>query len=347
MKILNIHSLWLIIPLIILGGCIDEISFDSEFSESQLVVEGSVNNSPGPYTVHLGTTQPDENLPVPLRGATIELIDSNGNRVAFNEMEPGKYQTVDENFRGEPGETYHIEIEMPDGRVYFSEPETMPLQTALSTVHLEPGFVSERTRDVPVVFVSADTKLPETEDPFFLKWSVEGVYAFRETQRSVLFAPQANTCYITEKVNPQKILLFSGSRSGSGQIKNQLLTNERVIPYKFFIRYYFNVITTSITEQRYNYWRNVDEIINQSGTIFDILPATVPGNIKSNNPNDILALGYFEAVVRDTSREFVTGSDFSFFVSDPCVTTNITDRNPNCDNCLEIENSTLERPPYF
>lgn len=348
MKIQFTYSLLLIILLMITGGCIEEISFDTEFNESQVVVEGSIHNGPGPYTVHLGTTQPDENLPDPLSDATIDLIDSNGNRVAFNEMKPGKYQTADESFRGEPGETYHIEIVLQDGRSYFSEPETMPLETASSMVHLEPGFVSERTRDVPVVFVSADTDLPETGGQIFLKWSVEGVYAFRETQRSGPFGvPPANTCYITEQIDPQNILIFSGSQPGSGQIKNQLLTKERVIQHKFFIRYYFNVITTSITEQRYNYWRNVDDLINQSGTIFDIPPATVSGNIKNNDPNEILALGYFEAVVRDTSREFVTSSDFSFFISDPCVTTNITDRHPNCGDCLEIENSTLERPPYF
>lgn len=345
------YVFWLILLLLTAGGCIDEISFDSEFSERQIVVAGSVHNGLGPYTVRIGETQPDENLPVPLSNATIILIDSNDNRMAFNEIETGIYQTLDKNFRGEPGETYYIEIELPDGRTYFSEPETMPLQTASSTVHLETGFVpvqtaSGGTRDVPVVFVSADTDLPESEDPLFLKWNVEGLYAFREIQRSGPFAPQANTCFITEKIDPQTILLFSGSQSGSGQIKNQLLTEERVVQHKFFIRYYFNVVTSTITEQRFNYWQNVDEMINRSGTIFDVPPATVPGNIKSNKPHAIPALGYFEAVARDTSRKFVTSSDFSFFISDPCGLTN-TDRHPNCDNCLEIENSTLERPPYF
>jgi len=333
------------------GGCIDQISFDTESGESQVVVEGAVHNGPGPYTVQLGVTRSGENLPLPLSDAAIELIDSSDNRVAFNEIEPGTYQTVDESFRGEPGETYHIEIELPDGRALSSEPEKMPLQSASGTVHLETGFVPEQTasggtRDVPVVFVSADTDLPDTNAPLFLKWTVEGLYAFREIQRSGPFAPRANTCFVTENINPQNITLFSGAQSGSGQIRNQSLTEERVVQHKFFIRYYFNVITTSITERRYNYWQNVDEIINQSGTIFDVPPATVTGNIKSNNQSDMPVLGYFEAVVRDTSREFVTSSDFSFFIPDPCGLTN-ADRHPNCDNCLEIENSTLERPPYF
>lgn len=350
MKFVRSSALWLMLLLMTTGGCIDEISFDSEFGENQLVVDGSIHNGPGPYTVRVGETKPDKNLPVPLSDATITLIVSSGNRVAFNETETGIYQTIDENFRGVPGETYHIEIELPDGRSFFSEPETMSQQTASSTVHLETGFAPEltasgSTRVVPVVFVSADTDLPESEDPLFLKWNVEGLYAFREIQRSGPFAPRANTCFITEKIDPQNIHLFSGSQSG-GQIKNQLLTEQRVIQHKFFIRYYFNVITSIITQQRYNYWQNVDEMINQSGTIFDIPPATVPGNIKNNNPNNIPALGYFEAVARDTSREFVTSADFSFFISDPCDITNI-DRHPNCDNCLEIENSTLDRPPYF
>jgi hypothetical protein len=345
------YAFWLVLLLLTAGGCIDEISFESDFGESRLLVDGSIHNGPGPYTVRIGKTEPDETLPVPLSDATITLIDSSGNRVAFHETETGIYQTIDKNFRGQPGETYHIKIELLDGRSFSSEPEKMPLQSASSTVHLEPGFVPEQTasggtRDVPVVFVSADTDLPDTDDPLFLKWTVEGLYAFREIQRSGPFAPQANTCFITENINPQTITLFSGGQSGSGQIRNQSLTEERVVQHKFFIRYYFNVITTSITERRYNYWQNVDEMINQSGTIFDVPPATVTGNIKSNDQSDMPVLGYFEAAVRDTSREFVTRSDFSFFISDPCGLTN-TDRHPNCDNCLEIENSTLDRPPYF
>lgn len=345
------YAIWLILLLLTVGGCIDEISFESEFGESRLVVDGSIHNGPGPYTVRVGEIQPDETLPVPLSDATITLINSRGNRVSFHETETGIYQTIDENFRGEPGETYHIEIELVDGRSFFSEPETMPQKTASSTVHLETGFVPEQTasgnaRDVPVVFVSADTDLPESEESLFLKWNVEGLYAFREIQRSGPFAPRANKCFITQKIDPQTIHLFSGAQSGSGQIKNQLLTEERVVQHKFFIRYYFNVVTSAITEQRYNYWQRVDEMINQSGTIFDVPPATVPGNIKSKSPNAIPALGYFEVVASDTSREFVTSADFSFFISDPCGLTN-TDRHPNCDNCLEIENSTLDRPPYF
>ena len=335
----------------ITGGCIEDISFDTESGESQIVVGGSVHNGPGPYTVQLGVTRSGESLPLPLSDATIELIDSSDNRVAFGEVEPGIYQTVDENFRGEPGETYHLEVGLSNGRSFSSEPEKIPLKSAASSVHLETGFVPEQTasggsRDVPVVFVSADTDLPDTDDSLFLKWTVEGLYAFREIQRTGPFAPPSNTCFITDTINPQSITLFSGAQAGSGQIRNQSLTEERVVQHKFFIRYYFNVITTSITERRYNYWQNVDEIINQSGTIFDVSPATVPGNINNNNQSDLPVLGYFEAVVRDTSREFVTSSDFSFFIPDPCGLSR-SDRHPNCNNCLEIENSTLERPRYF
>lgn len=333
------------------GGCIDEISFESEFGERQLVVDGTIHNGAGPYTVLIGETQPDESLPEPISGAAVLLVDSRDNRIAFREIEPGRYQNADNNFIGKPGETYHLEIELPDGRSYFSEPETMPKQTASSTVHLEPGTVPEqtasgRTRDVPAVVVSADTDIPETRDPVFLKWTTEGVYAFREFQLPGPFAPPAKTCIITETISPQNIVLFSDSRTDSRQIKGQLLTTKKVVFEQFYTRYYFNVITSSVTERRYNYWQNADEIINQSGTIFDVPPANVAGNIKSNDNNEIPPLGYFEAAVKDTSREFVLRWDFTFNIPNPCSRSNF-ERNSSCLNCLELENSTLERPHYF
>lgn len=345
------HLLW-IAALILMGtGCIEEISFDSDRSENQLIVDGSIHNGPGPYTLKLGLTNSEQNVPDPLSGAQIELIDSEDNRVIFIESEPGIYQTGDESYTGRPGVTYHIEIELPDGRSFYSEPETMPLQTASSTVHLEPGYKPEEspfgtTRDVPVVFVSADSEIPESDEPLFLKWSVEGLFAYRETQYPGPFAPQAKTCFINETITPQKVLLYSGTQSGSGQINNQLLTDKRVVLHEFYIRYYFNVISTSITERRHKYWQQVDEMINQSGTIFDVPPATVTGNIKSDDSNELPALGYFEAVVSDTSRDFVTRSDFSFYITNPCDINN-PDRDSACDNCLELENSTIERPHYF
>ena len=345
------YFLWFVLMFITASSCVDEISIESGFSESQMVVEGAVHNGPGPYTIRIGETQPDERLPEPVSGAAVVLVESQEKRIPFNEMESGIYQNSDEGFRGQPGESYHIEIELGDGRSFFSEPERMPLFSASSTVHLEPGFIQEptasgRTRDEPAIFVSADTDIPETIDPIYLKWTIEGVYAFREIQLPGPFAPPAKTCIINETVSPQNIVLFADNRTDSGQITGQLLATKKVIFEQFYIRYYFNVITSSITERRYNYWQNVDEMINQSGTIFDVPPSNVAGNIKSHNNSGIPPLGYFEAALNDTSREFILRRDFTFTIPDPCSRSN-AERNPSCFNCLEIENSTLDRPYYF
>jgi len=341
----------LMLIFIATSSCVDEISFESEFSESQIVVEGAVHNGPGPYTIRIGETQPNENLPEPVSDATIVLVDSHENRVPFFETDTGTYQNTGDGFTGKPGESYHIEIELADGRSFFSEPERMPLLSATSTVHLETGFIQEPTasggmRDEPAVFVSADTDIPESREPVFLKWTIEGVFAFREIQLPGPFAPPAKTCIISETISPQNIVLFADNRKDSRQITGQLLASKKVIFEQFFIRHYFNVITSSITERRYNYWQNVDEIINQSGTIFDTPPVNVAGNIKSNDNGEIPPLGYFEAALKDTSREFILGRDFSFTIPDPCSRSN-AERNPACFNCLEMENSTLDRPHYF
>jgi len=336
---------------IISSSCIDEISFESEFGESQIVVEGSVHNGPGPYTIRIGETEADGNLPEPISDAAIVLVESSENRIPFIEMDSGIYQNSNEGFTGQRGESYHIEIELADGRSFISEPERMPLFSASSTVYLEPGFIQEPTasggtRNEPAVIVTADTNLPESRDPIFLRWSVEGLYAFREFDDPSPFAPPPNTCVVSESISPQNIVLFSDSRPASGQIKGQLLATKKVVFEQFYIRYYFNVITSSITERRYNYWQSVDEIVNQSGTIFDVPPATVAGNIKNNDSSGLQPLGYFEAALKDTSRKFTLRWDFSFNIPDPCSRRN-AERNPNCFNCLRIENSTLERPYYF
>jgi len=345
------YLLLLTLMIITVSGCIEEISFESVFSESQIVVEGAVHNGSGPYTIRIGETQPDGTVPEPVSGAVVVLLENGEKRIPFIETDSGTYQNSDEGFTGQPGESYHIEIELADGRSFFSEPERMPLLLVSGTVHLEPGFIQEPTasggtRNEPAVFISADTNIPEARNPLFLKWTIEGVYAFREIQLPGPFAPPAKTCIINETISPQNIVLFADNRPDSGQITGQLLATKKVIFDQFYIRYYFNVITSSITERRYNYWQNVDEIINQSGTIFDIPPANVAGNIKNDDSSEMPPLGYFEASLQDTSREFVLRRDFTFTIPDPCSRSN-AERNPACFNCLEIENSTLDRPHYF
>lgn len=327
-------------------SCIDEITFETERSGGQLIVDGGIYNHEGPYSLELSMTNEELALPVPISGAKIELVDGNGTREFYTESHPGVYTIPGNLIKGERGETYHIEMTIPDGRKFRSIPETMPLSNGQTetiveaTAEQEPS-ASGRLRDVPAVNIYTNTQLPDSNDELFFKWDVQSVFSFRENEPTHPLGPQPKTCYVTQSTDPQVVSLLSTDQVETDFIQNKLLVSKRVKALEFYRRHVFSVILSSITERRYNYWSQVDQMINQTGTIFDAPPATVRGNLYNVDDENEIIFGYFEAAVKDTSHSFVTKQDFRIYIPNPCPA------HEACNNCLILDNSSLERPHYF
>lgn len=344
-----------IIPVILVvflvSGCIEQITFNINRSAGQLIVDGGITDNPGPYKLRLGLTSEKSTVPIPLSNALVTIVDGDGNREIYTETADGLYLLMGKTVKGERGQSYHIEIELPNGKKYQSFPETMPRRVGRDSVYIELGTVEEQSSSGSLsernaVLVFADTYIPDHEDPVYLKWEVEGLYSFREIEIPSPFRPEPPVCYISQHLAPQNILLFSTLESDSELINKQLVATKKVILSEFYRRYYFNVIISSITERRYTYWEKVNEVINSTGTIFDVPPATVTGNIFNVGDEDEQVFGYFEAAIVDTARISTFRTDFPFFIPNPCGQFNPY-RHRACRNCLSIENSSGERPYYY
>lgn len=341
-----------VILALLVGGCIDPLAVDTERAQGRLVVSGKIHDGPGPYYLALGMTSTENTLPVPEAGASVTLFNDRGEREMYVETETaGEYMLPGNVITGTRGDTYHIEIKLRDGRAFSSVPESMPMHTGRGEVTLEPRRYEYQTSrgtivDTEGVFVYADTHIPERDEPLFLKWDLESLYLFRETEPTSPLAPPAKTCYVTAPIGPQQISLYSTLDADVDVIERQLLGIKDVVPDQFFSRHYVNVIVSSVTQRRYEYWENVDDVINQTGTVFDVPPATVPGNIRNGHGDAAESLGYFEAAAIDTSRALIIRSDLDTYVQNPCPQGFRQNRPSACGNCLEIENSSLERPTY-
>ena len=342
-----------VLPALMVGGCIDPLSFESQKAQGQLVVSGKIHDGPGPYYLALGMTTTENTLPLPEAGASITLFNDRGEQEDYVETEnEGHYMVPGNIINGTRGDTYHIEIELRDGRTFSSLPETMPMHSGKDALILEPTRYEYRTPlgtvvDAEGIYIYSDTHIPEHNEPLFLKWDLESLYLFREMEPLSSLGPAAKTCFVTESINPQHISLYSTRDSPIDTIERHFLGIKDVIPDQFYIRHYVNVIVSSVTERRYTYWQKVDQVINQTGTVFDVAPATAPGNIRDERGDVTEAFGYFEAAAMDTSRALIMKFDLETYIQNPCPTVFGPIRRSVCGNCLELENSTLERPPYL
>lgn len=338
-----------IIILVLLTGCIDRIDTNIPHTGNQLVIEGQITNGNGPYPVKIARTSNKQRIMEPLGGARVMIFDETSHKQElYSEKNKGTYELAGNTVHGIPGHTYHIQVTLSDGTVYRSRPEKMPDIITRDSAY---DKVTAKTRinnygitlHDHVVNVYVNTQLPKTSKPYYLEWYVSEVYILEQATFPGPLGPPPQYCFITSYPDPQTISLLDGSNAKGKEIKNQLVAS-RTVDYSFFYRHFFNVHVVSLTHDAYVYWKHVNDIINTSGTIFDVPPSTASGNIYNPaNANDEV-LGYFEAVSADTARCSTYRNDFSFSIRYPC---NSPDQHLGCASCRDNPNGTLIEPYYF
>lgn len=339
----------MMLSIFLLNGCIETIDFDVKRTGGRLVVDGTITDSPGPHQLKLRRTAGREKITDPLTGAGIRIEDNLGNSEYYFEKEEGVYELTGHTVKGVPGRSYTLEITIDDGqKIYRSEPEVLPGSLASDSIFYEFDTVQRLNQygnsiDVNVIRVLRDTRIPQSSKPLYLKWEIEEVFKFTEYDFPDPFNFPPPSCYITDYPNPQTIYLYDGSELSGGTLETEVMT-ERVLDDTFYQLHYMNVIQYSISQKAHKYWKQVDQIVNQSGTIFDVPPANPHTNITNINDPSETVLGYFQAARVDSSRFFVVRFDLPVNVFNPCSRLN----GPDCNGgCRTIKNSRSDPPFYW
>ena len=115
--------------------------------------------------------------------------------------------------------------------------------------------------------------------------------------------------------------------------------------FRFTENFCFHISQFSISEEEFNYWNNIKDIVEINGSLFDPPPGTVIGNIRNvDNSNDI-AVGYFSVASVIFLRDFINGDELGVSISPKCGRRG---QIPfGCDDCLLINNSQTEVPEYW
>jgi hypothetical protein len=119
-----IHGFFLLLLSVIGFACQKVIDVDLNSAAPQIVIEGNISDSPGPYYVTLSKTinfdQP--NTFPPVTGAHVVISDTVGNSELLTETSPGTYRTSV--IQGTPGRTYTLDV-ISEGKEYIAT-STMP-----------------------------------------------------------------------------------------------------------------------------------------------------------------------------------------------------------------------------
>ncbi|MFK7934147.1 MAG: DUF4249 domain-containing protein [Saprospiraceae bacterium] len=349
------HSLIFGLLLLLLGfnSCIEPFQFERVEPAELLVVRGQFTTTQSEHHLQIGTSGEYKRVAfVPESGALVELFAEDGNSAVYEEREAGDYYLAANSICAVIGQSYFIKISLTDGRVYQSTPATLPAPVALDQIAftIEDGFSANSLGVVLTKqFVNINVALTPPKQTIgpFIKWDTENVYIFIDLSCGP--GEPARDCYITDFPNQQDIFLYDGSDNIGGQFFQKTVLSKRINETHNY-RQYYSVYQKSITEDAHRYWSQVDQIVNQVGSIFDVPPAPVRGNIFNTEDRDEIVLGYFEVSSADTLRITTDARFIPFEQRGRPRCGNIFQRpDPlpsGCCECLVLDNST-DIPPYY
>lgn len=358
------RSLTLFICTLLFAACVDPIRLTSDNRDiNQLVVEGTITDGPGPYTVTLSLSQDifDNDLRKGSRYPVshVYITDNLGNEEALTEVEGGVFKTKQGGIKGVVGRSYVLRIEAFDGTVFESTPEKLNPSGSLDSLyyryetnekgnqysfyinsHLPAGdstFV--RWKFKPTYFIETRpdlhielNKFTTVEEP--KPFPCSGVTWIRSSNKLVSYGPcTCCQCWIQE---PEPIpVVTDGQFIADGIVKDQFLGSIPVNYLTFHDKIVVDVIQTSLSYRNYVFWSSLKSQIEGSDNLFQPLYGTLPTNIfdKAGNKS---AHGYFQAVSSQQKRIIITKDELPDRLPAPIPTYTIP--------CTDFDYSTTTKP---
>jgi hypothetical protein len=346
LKSKRIYS-WFIIGFLALTRCVEPTDLKLDTNLNLLVVDGLITNNPGPYTVKLTMTaaynRTVEGMNAGVKGAKVWISDDAGEQEQLQETEPGVYTTRATGIRGTVGRTYTLDIEIPNGKKYRSQPELLQAMAPIDSIYSE--FVDASTGKEEGFYVYLNTNDPGNATNYY-RWHYTN-YSYRKFCNSPE-EPQRQCCTPCWDIFPCKnCFILASDALANGKTITKLLT---IVPYSLSIIYYLDVEQYSLSKNAYEFWKQMGAQSRSAGTSFDPAPAPLKGNMFNVNDQKEEVLGFFGAsayqlkgigVKRDYLLPKLPYSEYKDPPFTPCGCA------VSCKPCLENEAQTQKKPGDF
>ena len=298
---------YLLILCLLVTGCVEQ--FIPEIAEDQnlIVVDGIITDQPGVYTIKLSKSSPlgSKILTKPLTGCTVSITDDLNNTVYLTESkllaESGTYFTDPLNFSGVPGRKYVLEIKTNNSTTthytYRSLPMEMIPVPRIDSLFYKKVTISGKTVEGCQIYLNTHD---QADNCRFFRWDYTETWKFQLP----LYATILNrTCWITN--NSKRINIKNTSVLSENRINNFPLVFISNETDRLSVRYSILVNQFSVSEDEYNYWEKLQNIAEEVGSLYDITPSSVSGNIYCVEDRDEQVLGYFSVSSKHSKRIYI------------------------------------------
>jgi hypothetical protein len=294
-------------------ACIEPYEINDSKPTNTLVVEAVISNQMKKHQVLLSRASASFNDKTLKReeGAVVTIADGEGSVVSLTEERPGVYVTPE--FAAEPGKSYTLHIKTTSGRQYASRGVLFNDGPDIGALYAK--YVQKD--ELKGIEIYVDTEDPKNQAHFF-RWDYIDAYEVHAPFPSnwiwlggnnVEFRHDGiDTCYVTDTL--RNILIRSTNGLEQDKITGQAI---RFIPdYSYALKYRYGILVQqfSLSEEGYSYWENLRTISERQGSLSDVQPGSLPGNISCITDDDETVIGYFEVCKVSEKRLFTSALDF-------------------------------------
>jgi hypothetical protein len=290
--------------MLTLSSCTEKFLPETGEDKDLLVVEGLITDQPGQNTIKLSTSLPlgERSVAQPLSGAIVSISDDLGNSYTFVEKSEGAY-VPDSLFHGVVGNSYVLHVKCDkqrNYRIYESTPMLLRPVPPIDSVYYERLILATAIDGFPTqegaqVYLNAYDRSNSCK---YYRWEFDETWQFE-----LPYDVQNRVCYATG--HSRNILIKNTSSFSEDKILRQPVTTIDNNSDRLSVKYSILVNQYSLNEEEYEYWEKLSNVTEQVGSLYDVVPNSIPGNIRCLEQPYENVLGYFSVSSVKSKRIFI------------------------------------------
>lgn len=312
--------------LFIFLSCIDPVSPEFDFKENLIIINALATNVPGATNVTVEKTfiEFGDYKSKPISGCAIDLINSETKeRISFSQIEDVYY--ISDVFKISPGTRWELEVTLPDGEIYRSTSELAPVKVPIEEIYSEfnPEMIYDEVYGgyIPGDEVKIDFQDPVADKNFYLfqyRAYQEEMYC-KICEESILregdCLEEPNNPFLLDKyftyicdqpcwkiTYNDEIIVFNDEFTNGKNISKLLVGR---VPYETKQDILVEVINLNISENAYNYYKAIKDLIDNNSGLNAPLPTALVGNFNGITNPESTVLGRFTAGSSEVKSVFI------------------------------------------
>jgi hypothetical protein len=372
--------------LLLLGSCVEPFIPDTANYQDVYFIECHVTQDESvPAWLKISKAAPIvtqagdrlTNQPEPVSGAVAFISESDGKTFNFQETGKGLYH-IPGGYNPPPGTSCKLTVAIGNDLFesdYEVMPHPVPVTGITSRAIVRKVYEDSDPVDGIGFYVSNSNPAP---GPAYYRYDLEATYKFTVPYEATHYwdgrtqIPTTNreirTCWKTESI--PGIYITSTEGLTANNIVDAPINFQSQYGDELTIRYSLHVTQYTLGPTAYEFWKNINKLVNQSGGLYETLPFRVEGNIHSTKNTTTIVTGLFEVAAVTTERTFVNKPTEFKIIPFECILSQVGTRSfpwyilpagsflvqysngafyastPACFDCRERE-GTLEKPAFW